>query len=103
MVEYVEDDPELEKARRDTKALKELTEHPGWAILETIVKKQIDQRTNQVMLTPRGSQRTEYEHEFLKGEAAGMRIVLALAHAEVETNSAVIGALDDYTNESGDE
>jgi hypothetical protein len=86
-------EPEVERARNAAKALKELTTSKGWAILKTIIEKQIQARTDKIIFEPRSSNKmTEFEYEFMKGEAAGMRTILHLAESEYETEAAVAGA-----------
>jgi hypothetical protein len=54
-------DPEVERARNAAKALKELTTSKGWAILKTIIEKQIQARTDKIIFEPRSSNKmTEF-------------------------------------------
>ncbi len=66
-------------------ALKELLKSPGWAILTEILEAQIKQRTDNIMLKPRGSEADEWEKEYQKGEASAMRFILELPKTELDS------------------
>jgi Tfp pilus assembly PilM family ATPase len=83
-----------QKALLDIRALKALTESPGWAIVRRVLQGQIEAIKNQIVFSPRGSQRTEFEYEFLKGQAAGLQIAINLAEQQYETERDVAEALN---------
>jgi hypothetical protein len=91
------DDGELsdEQAREALKALKELRDSPGWAILTRVAQVQIQARTDAVMLSPRGDMKTEWDHEYKKGEVSGMRWLISLIDNEIENLAAVKEHEDD--------
>jgi hypothetical protein len=103
MDEETELDPEEQKALLDARALKALTESPGWAIVRRVLQGQIEAIKNQIVFTPRGSQRTEFEYEFLKGQAAGLQIAINLAEQQYETERDITEALHGRANTSDDE
>lgn len=80
------DDDELtnQEARDAIRALKELQESPGWRILSRIAEAQVKARTDAVMLSPRGDMKTEWDHEFKKGEVSGMRLILSLPSSHLD-------------------
>lgn len=86
-------DEDTKKALLDARALKALTESRGWAIVKGILANQIEAIKNQIVFSPRSSQRTEYEYEFLKGQAAGLQIAINLAESQYESEHAVAEAL----------
>lgn len=94
--DYEEDDPEIQKARKQAAALKALTQTEGWNILKAMLEGQIRAITDQIMLAPRGSQQQEYKYEFDKGQAAGLRIAIQLPYQEYDLQHAVAGALEKH-------
>jgi len=77
--------PEDERQARDAaRELRLLQESRGWAILKDIIERQIKNRTDMVMLSPRGDMKTEWDHEYKKGEVSGMRFVLGILQTALE-------------------
>jgi hypothetical protein len=67
------------EALKAKRVMTALTASEGWRTLMDIVERQVTQRTNRVMLIPLGEDgRTQFVNEFEKGEASGMRTVMAL-------------------------
>jgi len=101
----VERDPLAERraatAREQKGAIRDLIGSKGWAMIAAIAKSQIEQRTLQVMLTPIGEgdpsrlPHTIERQEFLKGEVAGMRLLLGLPRQMVEEAEALLEALSE--------
>lgn len=69
---------ELASALDMKKAYEELQAFPAWQILKAQLEKQVQIRTERVMLTPLKALDSAMEQEFEKGEVAGIRLVLAL-------------------------
>lgn len=77
------DEENAERTQNDIRALKQLFESRGWAIIVEIVKAQTEQR-KELILLPRDQQPDEFKIEFLRGEIAGMRMFVELAKTELE-------------------
>lgn len=95
MSEIDDDEMDAEATRDAIRALKELRDSPGWAILTRVANAQVKARTDAVMLSPRGEMKTEWDHEFKKGEVAGMRFMLELVENQLETLDAIKDVEDD--------
>jgi len=61
-----------------------LLEHPSWKKFEEIVMEQVRLRQATVCLTPLPTFGKSLEQEFMKGEAAGLGLALALVHTQYE-------------------
>ena len=95
MSEIDDDEMDAEATRDAIRALKELRDSPGWVILTRVANAQVKARTDAVMLSPRGEMKTEWDHEFNKGEVAGMRFMLELVENQLETLDAIKDVEDD--------
>lgn len=95
MSELDDDEMDAKSTRDAIRALKELRDSPGWAILTRVANAQVKARTDAVMLSPRGEMKTEWDHEFKKGEVAGMRFLLELVDNQIETLDAIKDIDDD--------
>lgn len=76
--------PEKERERND--ALKALTRSVGWAILRQAAEVQCTIREQQVLLRPVAPDWLVTQQEFAKGEAAGIRLFLALPGQMIEAD-----------------
>lgn len=95
MSQIDDDEMDAQSSRDAIRALKELQDSPGWRILCRIAHAQVQARTDAVMLSPRGEMKTEWDHEFKKGEVAGMRFLLAIPETELEVLDAEKDIEDD--------
>jgi hypothetical protein len=69
---------EVVKARETLASFRKLVQCPGWAALVEVVTAQQKLRDGTVLRKPLESADKVFEQEFVKGEAAGMGVVLAL-------------------------
>ncbi len=76
--------------------LKDLQKHPGWAILMNIVERNIHDRTDKIVLAPRGKNMSEFEEEFCKGEITAYRTFKELAPLIVQSEE--YARAEDTTN-----
>jgi hypothetical protein len=103
MSQIDDDEMDAEATRDAIRALKELRDSPGWAILTRVANAQVKARTDAVMLSPRGEMKTEWDHEFKKGEVSGMRFLLELVDNQLETLDAVKDFEDDRDDDTADD
>lgn len=94
------------KQRREiTEALKDykdLMEHRGWKRLVEIAKAQQHERSQRVILTPLESQDQALAQEFMKGEFAGIGVLLAIPQTEVDLYDELLNEADKEEDEDAD-
>lgn len=71
---------------------KELTQLRGWKRLVEIAKAQQEVRKNAVILTPMGKLDNALEQEFMKGEYAGIGMLLLIPEIEISKYEELIKA-----------
>lgn len=71
--------------REAVKELKKLLESAGWRYLSGMVQEQIQTRTPQVLYSACGSIGDCLKEQFVKGEIAGLQLVLTTAQASLES------------------
>lgn len=69
---------EWKEAQEQKPQLEALLGSRGWDILRRFAEAQIEARTQEVMSSPTGRGKSAAELEFLKGEASGIRVFLAI-------------------------
>lgn len=87
--EVVALDPEV-GPQEQLQALRQLLKSPGWELLAKHAEMQISTRTDHVMLVPLESTSKLPAQEFMKGEAAGIRLFIAFPETLIEIAKAVI-------------
>lgn len=86
-----EGDDRLKEALKAKREMEALTSLPGWNRLRVLVEEQVRVRTNLVMLQPLGKNNlSSSEQEFMKGEVAAFRSILAMPETVIEASRGVI-------------
>lgn len=75
------DEPTSREALKAKTDLETLLRSPGWCILQKWIDTQVQARTNRIMLS---TDHTPNEEAFMKGEAAGLRLVSTIPASLVE-------------------
>lgn len=76
-----------------------LVKSPGWEQLAKYVQDQIDQRRNQLELTPHTELGGVLMDQYLKGEIAGLRLFLSIPDTVIQESKAIIDALKEKIDE----
>lgn len=74
-------------------ALQELLSSPGWDLLVEVVEAQTSIRKDVILLTALETSDKVYAQEFMKGEVAGMRLLVQLPKDIVDSTQAKIAEL----------
>jgi hypothetical protein len=92
-------------AQEQKRALQGLLESKGWSILRATLEEQVKLRTDDLILRPSSEIEGGYvQLEFMKGEIAGIRTVLATAEALLsEASQLVEDKLTEQKEESDDD
>lgn len=75
---------QLQDAAKESHLWKTLFEHPGWVAFEKLIEAQVNIRQRTILLTPLASNAQVFQQEYMKGEAAGAQLALALARSQLE-------------------
>ena len=62
-----------------------LVQHPAWAALVEIMNVQVQNRVRDIMSQRPADDKGVYEQEFMKGEAAGITLVLGMPQSLIES------------------
>ena len=74
----------LSETASDVASWRGLLDHPGWKRYKDIIEQQVRLRHATICLTPLESFGKSLEQEFMKGEAAGLGLALALPETQHE-------------------
>ncbi len=96
----MEENKYFETAAEEKAAFEGLQQFPAWKKLVEIIEAQVEGRKKQVLLTPTASLDAIAEENFIKGEAAGLLLVLELPATLIETAEILIADTKESEDES---
>lgn len=99
------EETQYEESIRMVNALKVLVASEGWKILVDIAKEQSHNREQKIVLVPLSCMDEVLPQEFMKGEVAGITVLLAMPKIQIEVCETVLEALkgmDDGSEENGE-
>jgi hypothetical protein len=87
------EESQYEDAIRNVNALKKLVASEGWQILLDIAKEQMHNRREKIVLQPLSSMDEALPQEFMKGEVAGIQVLLSMPEVQIESSESILEAL----------
>ena len=90
---------QLKQAIDDKRALQDLISSKGWSKLCDILKDQVRERTDQVMLVPLGELHGIERQEFMKGEVSAYRTLMHYPELLLEVADAIIAKVQMETDD----
>lgn len=91
-------DERRKEAQKQKKAITALLSSEGWHTLLETIKGQERSRHDEFLLKPLEDGNAVYRQEFLKGEIAALRMVMALPELIVEAAQTVLDAIPEQDN-----